>query len=68
MIPVATCKKLIKETSPNYRVGNDASTILAETLEELGRDISDRAKKLAHHAGRKTIKAEDILMAVDELY
>jgi len=44
------------------RVGVDAAAELAEVLEEIGREVSAEAGKLAQHAGRKTVKAKDIKM------
>jgi len=37
---------------------------LKNLLEEKGREIAGRAWELALHAGRKTIKKEDILLAI----
>lgn len=48
------------------RVSDDAKIALAEVLEEEAVRISREAKKLAEHAGRKTITDKDIQLAVKE--
>ncbi len=45
------------------RVGEDASRKLGEVLEDSANEILLRAKRLAVHAGRKSIRREDILLA-----
>ncbi len=46
------------------RVSDDAKEALAQILEERGRQISAEAKRLAEHAGRKTVTDKDIHLAV----
>lgn len=45
------------------RVSDDAKATLAELLEEKALEISSEAKKLAEHAGRKTVTEKDIRLA-----
>ena len=45
------------------RVSDDAKAALAEVLEAKALEISTEAKKLAEHAGRKTITEKDIHLA-----
>jgi len=45
------------------RVGDDAVEALRKILEELALRIGKEAWELATHAGRKTVKSEDILLA-----
>lgn len=45
------------------RVGEDAKEKFRELLEEFALQKADMASSLAKHAGRKTIKAEDIILA-----
>ena len=45
------------------RVSDDAKSALAEVLEKKALDISAEAKKLAEHAGRKTVTEKDIHLA-----
>lgn len=46
------------------RVSDDAKEALAEILEQKALIIAEEAKKLAKHAGRKTITEKDIFLAV----
>ena len=45
------------------RVGSDAVELLVKKTEEYIGQLTKEANKLASHAGRKTLKAEDIEMA-----
>jgi histone H3/H4 len=46
-------------------VSEDASEALAQLLEEYGKNVARKAVSLAKHAGRKTVKAEDIRQAIE---
>ena len=45
------------------RVGSDAAALLVKKAEEYIAELTKEADKLATHAGRKTLKAEDVEMA-----
>jgi len=64
IIPVAPVGRVIREAGAE-RISENASAELARVLEEYGIKISNEAIALARHAGRKTVKEEDIKMAVD---
>ena len=64
IIPVAPVGRVIREAGAE-RISESASAELARILEEYGIKISNEAIALARHAGRKTVKEEDIKMAVD---
>jgi DNA-binding protein len=46
------------------RVSEESVKELRTTLEKIAYEISANAVDLSHHAGRKTIKSEDIQLAV----
>ena len=64
-LPIAPIRRMIKEAGA-VRVSEDASNELAEILSNVGLDLAERASKLARHAGRKTVTADDIVLASNE--
>ena len=61
-LPIAAITRIAKNNGAE-RVGADASEVLVQKTEEYIVTIVKEAVKLAGHAGRKTLKAEDIEMA-----
>ncbi|MBW6470088.1 MAG: histone family protein [Methanosarcinaceae archaeon] len=66
IIPYAPVERLIRSAGA-HRVSETAGIALAEILEQYGLEISTEAIKLAQHAKRKTVKAEDIKLALEML-
>jgi histone H3/H4 len=58
-LAVAPMHRLCKKAGAD-RVSEAAAKELAKVLEEIGTNIAKEALVFAMHAGRKTIKAEDI--------
>ncbi|MCK4246976.1 MAG: NFYB/HAP3 family transcription factor subunit [Methanomicrobia archaeon] len=63
IIAKASVDKLIRKAGAD-RVSEDASKELAKILEQEGIDLAREAVALAEHAGRKTVKKEDVVLAV----
>ncbi|MDR2720523.1 MAG: NFYB/HAP3 family transcription factor subunit [Nitrososphaerota archaeon] len=61
-IAVAPMHRLCKKAGAD-RVSEAAAKELAEALQKIGIKIAKEALDFAMHAGRKTIKAEDIEIA-----
>ncbi|ETA68583.1 MAG: DNA-binding protein [Methanolobus sp.] len=66
IIPFAPIERVIRNAGAQ-RVSESAGMELTAILEEYGLEISREAIKLAEHAGRKTVKAEDITLAKEML-
>ena len=64
-LPIAPIGRIIKNAGAN-RVSEDAKEALGKVLEQYGEDISRQALLLANHAGRVTVHASDIELAVKE--
>ena len=65
-IPKAPIARIIKEAGAE-RVSEDAKAELAAYVEEVARDVAKEATNVARIAKRKTIKAEDIKLAIKNL-
>ena len=63
-IPKAPVKRIIQEAGAE-RVSADAVDALEEYLEDYADEVSKKAITYAKYANRKTVKAEDIALAID---
>lgn len=62
VIPLAAMEKILKRNGAE-RVADNAKAAMKDVLEDIADDIAVNATKLALHAGRKTVKEEDIKLA-----
>jgi len=60
----AAVERIIKKAGAE-RVSTDATEALSQLMEEYGTFIAKEAKKMSDHAGRKTLRGDDIRMAAD---
>lgn len=63
LIPLAAMERILKKAGAE-RVAENAKESLKNIIEEIGVEISEKAIKLAKHAGRKTVKAQDFKLAM----
>ena len=63
LLPLAAMEKILK-SSGAQRVSDKAKMALKNIIEEKAEEIADKAIRYAVHAGRKTVKAGDIKLAV----
>ena len=61
-LPIAAIIRIAKKSGAE-RVGSDAAVALLAKTEEYIANLTKEANKLAMHAGRKTLKEEDIELA-----
>ncbi len=63
VLPLAPVERIIRKAGAD-RVSEGAGIELARVLEDYGIEVSREAITLAKHAGRTTVKDEDIRLAV----
>ena len=64
-IPLAAMDRILRKSGAP-RVSESGKKALRDALEEVAQEISRQALEFAEHAGRKTIKAEDIKLATKQ--
>ena len=67
ILPLAAMDRILKKGDKDVRISDPAKDALREYLEEKGIEIAKLAAEYSMHAGRKTIKADDVTLAVKNL-
>ncbi|KXA89487.1 histone [candidate division MSBL1 archaeon SCGC-AAA259M10] len=62
-LPIAAVDRIIRKAG-GQRVSESAAEELADVLEEKGLELAREAVELTEHAGRKTVRDEDIRLAM----
>lgn len=65
LLPLAAMEKILKQAGA-HRVSEKAKIALKNVAEEIAENISVSAIRLASHAGRKTVKEDDIKLAAKQ--
>lgn len=63
-LPLAAMHRIAKKAGAQ-RIGEDAAELMIKKGEEYLSNVVTKAVELAQHAGRKTIRAEDIELATE---
>ena len=64
-LPIAPFERILRKADAE-RVSDEAAKALAETAEDIANDLAQDIIKVARHAGRKTIKAEDVQFVAED--
>lgn len=64
-IPTAPVDRLMRKAGAD-RVSESAAKKMVEELEDYASDIARKAADVARHSGRKTVKAEDVKLALKQ--
>ncbi len=62
MLPLAAMERVLKSLGAE-RVSDKAKEMLKKEVEKIVEKIAESAVRLSRHAGRKTVKEEDIVLA-----
>lgn len=65
-IPASAIYRIFKKAGAE-RVGEDAIDEMEKFLEEYGIKVASQSVLLATHAGRKTVKSEDIKLSIKNI-
>jgi histone H3/H4 len=62
-IPLASIEHIIKKADSGIRISDSAKIEIKRELENFASILANKSWKLAEHAGRRTVKQQDVLLA-----
>lgn len=65
-LPLAAMERLLRDFT-GLRISEPAKLALKQEMERFAESIAEKAARFAQHAGRKTIKEEDIRLVMKEI-
>jgi histone H3/H4 len=66
-LPLAAIKRLASVKGEKYRVGEDAVDIIDKAASDWIRKLSEESFIFAIHAGRRTLKAVDVIPVLEKM-
>jgi histone H3/H4 len=66
MLPLAAIERVARKAGVE-RISREALEELKRLVEEIAEELANEAAELARHAGRKTIRPEDIKLAAGKI-
>jgi DNA-binding protein len=64
-IPLASVERIIHIVDREVRIADVAKEEIKAELEKYASLVSEKSWKLAEHAGRRTVKEEDVVLAAE---
>lgn len=65
MLPLLPFERIAKKAGVK-RISREAVEELRDTMDEYATEVAEKAVKISFHAGRRTVKAEDVGFVVKE--
>ncbi len=62
-LPLAPIKRLMKQEAGAERVADGGVEAMRDVIEQQVIELAEDANRFAQHAGRKTVKKEDVMAA-----
>lgn len=65
-IPLAAFERIIKSADAEIRISDSAKAELRQETEHIASSVAAKAARLSEHAGRRTVKPEDVRLAFEQ--
>ena len=64
-LPLMAMERLLRDYT-GFRISEGAKVALKTAMEQYAEELAEKAARFAQHAGRRTIKEEDIKLVIKE--